>query len=65
MWFKIDCKYESSFPVVESIVDNLIQVFMQVDLMHGGFTKDLIGNMLLTFDVDGVFVFQGTRLGVT
>jgi hypothetical protein len=25
----------------------------------------LIGNMLLTFDVDGVFVFQGTRLGVT
>jgi hypothetical protein len=24
----------------------------------------LIGNMLLTFGVDGGFVFQGTRLGV-
>lgn len=51
--------------VVESSLDNFIQVFMQVALKHGGFTKDLIGNMLLTFDVDGVFVFQGTRLGVT
>jgi len=51
--------------VVESSVDNLIQVFMQVALMHGDFTKDLVGNMFLTFDVDGVFVFQGTRLGVT
>ncbi len=51
--------------VVELSVDNLIQVFMQVVLMHGGFTKDLIDNMLLTFGVDGVFVFQGIRLSVT
>jgi hypothetical protein len=68
MWFRIGYKYESSFPfnvVVESSVDNLTQVFMQATLMHGGFTKDLIGNMLWTFGVDGVFVFQGIRLGVT
>jgi hypothetical protein len=51
--------------VVESSVDYLIQVLMQLVLMHGGFTKDLIDNMLLTFDVDWVFVFQGTRLGVS
>jgi hypothetical protein len=51
--------------VVESSVDNLIQVFMQATLMHEGFTKDLIGNMLLTFGVDGVFVFQGITLDVT
>ncbi len=50
--------------VVESSVDNLIQVFMQATLMNGGFTKYLIGNMFLTFGVDGVFVFQGIRLGV-
>ncbi len=51
--------------VVESNVDNFIQIFMQAVLMHGGFTKDLIGNMLLTFGVDGVFVFQSNKLGVT
>jgi hypothetical protein len=45
--------------------DNLIQVLMQVIMHEGGFTKDLISKMFMTFDVDEVFVFQGTKSGVT
>jgi len=45
--------------------DNLIQVLMQALMHEGRFTKDLISKMFMTFDVDEVFVFQGTKSGVT
>jgi hypothetical protein len=45
-------------------VDNLIQVFMQVLMHQGGLTKDLISIKLMTFGVDGLFIFQGSKLSV-
>jgi hypothetical protein len=37
---------------------------MQALMHEGGLTKDSIGKRPMTFNVDGVFIFQGTRLGV-
>jgi hypothetical protein len=34
-------------------------------MVQGGQTNDIIGKKLLTFEVDGIFVFQGIRLMVT
>ncbi len=43
--------------------DNFTQVFMQALMHQGDFTK--INIRFMTFGVDGVSIFQGTRLGVT
>jgi hypothetical protein len=51
--------------VVGSGVNNLIQVFMQALMHEGGLTKKLIGKKLMTFSVNGVFVFQSIRSIVT
>jgi len=51
--------------VVGSRVNNLIQVFMQTLMHEGGLTKKLIGKKLMTFNANGVFVFQSTRSKVT
>jgi hypothetical protein len=50
--------------VVGLSVDNLIQVFMQVLMHEGGLTNELIGKKLMTFNTDGISIFQGTRLSV-
>jgi len=44
--------------------NNLTQVLMQALMHQGGLTKDLIGIRLMTFGVDGVSIFQGTRSSV-
>jgi hypothetical protein len=36
---------------------------MQILMDQGGLTKDLISIKLMTFGADGVFIFQGTKLG--
>jgi hypothetical protein len=38
---------------------------MQTLMHQGGFIKELIGCRFMTFGANGVFVFQGTKLGVT
>jgi hypothetical protein len=38
---------------------------MQAFMHERGLTKDLINIRLMTFGVDWVSIFQGTRLGVT
>jgi hypothetical protein len=50
--------------VVGLNTDNFTQVLMQAMMHQGGFTKDLISIRHMTFGIDGVSVFQGTRLGV-
>jgi hypothetical protein len=37
---------------------------MQALMHEGGLTKDLINKKLMIFHANGVFIFQGTRLGV-
>jgi hypothetical protein len=32
---------------------------------QGGLTKDMIGKKLMTFGANGVYVFQGVKLGIT
>jgi hypothetical protein len=51
--------------VVGSGADNLTQVLMQALMNQGGLTKDMIGKKLMIFGANGVYVFQGVRLGVT
>jgi hypothetical protein len=46
-------------------VDNLIQILMQVLMNQGGLFKELIWKKLMAFGVDGVYTFQGIKLGVT
>ncbi len=43
----------------------LIQVLMQALMHEGGLTKYLIGKRFMTFGVDGVSIYQGTKSGVT
>jgi hypothetical protein len=38
---------------------------MQALMHEGGLTKDLIGKKLMAFNVNGVFILQGTRSSVT
>jgi len=51
--------------VARSSVDNLTLILIQALMHQRGFTKKLNGSRFMTFGVDGVFVFQGTKLGVT
>ncbi len=46
-------------------VNNSTQVLVQSLMNQGGLTKDIIGKRLMTFGVDGVYVFQGVRSRVT
>jgi hypothetical protein len=48
------------YVVVGLSVDNLIQVLMH----QGGLTKDLIGIKFMTFGANGIFIFEGIKLGV-
>jgi hypothetical protein len=59
--------YYSTFTrvVVQSSVDNLIQVCMQTLMNQGDLTKDTIGKKLMTFNANGVYVFQGVRSRIT
>jgi len=59
--------YYSTFArvVVQSSVDNLIQVRMQTLMNQGDLTKDTIGKKLMTFNANGVYVFQGVRSRIT
>jgi hypothetical protein len=44
--------------MVGSNANNLTQVFMQALMHEGGLMKDLIGEKLMTFGVNGVFFFK-------
>jgi hypothetical protein len=46
-------------------VDNFTQILMQALMHEGGLMKYLIGKKLMTFSANGVYVFQGIKLGVT
>jgi hypothetical protein len=46
-------------------VDNLIQILMETFMHEGGLTVYLISKKLMAFGANGVFVFQGIKLGVT
>ncbi len=64
-WLHIPIFLSIERVVIGLSVDNLIHVLMQSLMNQGGLTKDMIGKRFMTFGVDGVYVFQGARSGVT
>jgi hypothetical protein len=44
--------------------NNLIKVIMEAMMIGGGLARDHIANKVVSFGVDGVNVFQGTKIGV-
>jgi hypothetical protein len=64
-WLLISILLSLEHVAVGFSVDNLTQVLMQVLMNQGGLFKELIGKKLMAFGVDGVYTFQGIKLGVT
>jgi len=64
-WLKLQILLSLECVVARSSVDNLTLILIQALMHQRGLTKKLNGNRFMTFGVDGVFVFQGTKLGVT
>jgi hypothetical protein len=63
-WLRIPIFISFKHVAVGLGVDNLTQIPMQTLMHERGLMKFLIGKRLMTFGVDGVFVFQDIRSSV-
>jgi hypothetical protein len=57
--------FSFEFVVTGLGANNLTRVLMQAPMHEKGLTNYLISKRFMTFGVDQVFIFQGTKLGVT
>ncbi len=64
-WLKLPIFLAMECVVARSSAYNLTLILMQTLMHQGGLTKKLIGSRFMTFEVDGIFVFQSTKLSVT